>query len=331
MTVSVPVSPTLSLSPTPAVTVSMVLTLTMSPISRLPLRFLYPGSQAPPGPGRLEVSETIVVDGEWERPEDGLPEPALRELAEALRLLESPGFLIQVANHVGVPIEKLMARLPGRASRIVSGSVDRALRAALDLAVKSLDAGLLRGRSGRWHTLAATVSGAVGGAGGLAALAVELPVTTTIMLRSIAEIAREEGEDLSRLEARLACLQVFALGGPTTADDAADNAYFAIRAGLADAMRRVAQEGAGRGLTRSLVGFVGKIAARFEIVVSEKAVAQAAPLLGAAGGAAVNAVFIRHFQRMARGHFTVRRLERAWGPEAVRAAARQLAAGRLSA
>lgn len=275
------------------------------------------------------MNETMVADGVWERPDEGLPEEALGELEEALRLLQSPGFLIQVANHVGVPIEKLMARLPGKASRIVSASVDRALRAALEVAVKSLDAGFLRGRSGRWHTVAATVSGAVGGAGGLAALAVELPVTTTIMLRSIAEIAREEGEDLSRLEARLACLQVFALGGPTAADDAADNAYFAIRAGLADAMRRVAQEGAGRGLTRSLVGFVGKIAARFEIVVSEKAVAQAAPLLGAAGGAAVNAVFIRHFQRMARGHFVVRRLERTWGPEAVRAAARHLETGRL--
>ncbi len=276
------------------------------------------------------MTETRVAEGTWERPEEGLPEPALRELEEALRLLESPGFLIQVANHVGVPVEKLMARLPGRVSRVVSASVDRALRGALEVAVKSLDAGFLQGRSGRWHTVAATVSGAVGGAGGLAALAVELPVTTTIMLRAIAEIAREEGEDLSRLEARLACLQVFALGGPTTADDAADNAYFAIRAGLADAMRRVAQEGAGSGITRALVGFVGKIAARFEVVVSEKALAQAAPLLGAAGGAAVNAVFIRHFQRMARGHFTVRRLERTWGSGAVRAAARALERGRLS-
>ena len=56
-------------------------------------------------------------------------------------------------------------------------------------------------------------SGAIGGAFGFAALAVELPISTTILLRSIAEIARAEGEDLSRPEARLACLEVFALGG----------------------------------------------------------------------------------------------------------------------
>jgi hypothetical protein len=36
------------------------------------------------------------------------------------------------------------------------------------------------------------------------------------------------------------------------------------------------------------------------------------------GGAAVNLAFIEHFQEMARGHFTVRRLERVYGADAVR-------------
>ena len=39
---------------------------------------------------------------------------------------------------------------------------------------------------------------------------------------------------------------------------------------------------------------------------------------GAAGGAAVNLIFINHFQDMARGHFTVRRLERKYGEEMIR-------------
>jgi hypothetical protein len=34
------------------------------------------------------------------------------------------------------------------------------------------------------------------------------------MLRSIADIARSEGEDLSDPEAALSCVEVFALGGP---------------------------------------------------------------------------------------------------------------------
>jgi len=47
--------------------------------------------------------------------------------------------------------------------------------------------------------------------------------------------------------------------------------------------------------------------------VSEKVAAQAAPILGAIGGAAVNAAFADHFQTLARGHFIVRRLERQHG------------------
>jgi len=54
------------------------------------------------------------------------------------------------------------------------------------------------------------------------------------------------------------------------------------------------------------------------VVVTQKLAAQAIPLIGAVGGAAVNYAFIEHFQDVARGHFTVRRLERRYGKEAVR-------------
>ena len=43
-------------------------------------------------------------------------------------------------------------------------------------------------------------------------------------------------------------------------------------------------------------------------------------VVGAAGGALINTLFIDHFQDMARGHFVVRRLERVYGTDAVRAA-----------
>ncbi len=42
-------------------------------------------------------------------------------------------------------------------------------------------------------------------------------------------------------------------------------------------------------------------------------------MIGAVGGAAINLAFVEHFQDLARGHFTVRRLERVYGPELVRA------------
>jgi EcsC protein family len=54
--------------------------------------------------------------------------------------------------------------------------------------------------------------------------------------------------------------------------------------------------------------------------VSEQVVAKSIPAIGAVLGATVNTVFIDHFQQMAHGHFTVRRLERRYGHEAVKAA-----------
>jgi len=54
-------------------------------------------------------------------------------------------------------------------------------------------------------------------------------------------------------------------------------------------------------------------------------------VIGALGGATVNAIFVSHFQDMATGHFIVRRLERAHGMEAVRRAYADLDAAALAA
>ena len=119
----------------------------------------------------------------------------------------------------------------------------------------------------------------------------------------------------------MACLEVFALGGTKEDDDGAETGYFAVRAALAGAMTEAAKYLAEHGLSSSgapvLVRFLSKIASRYSIQVSEKAAAQAIPLLGAAGGATINLLFMDHFQNMARGHFIVRRLERTHGKEEV--------------
>jgi EcsC protein family len=73
-----------------------------------------------------------------------------------------------------------------------------------------------------------------------------------------------------------------------------------------------------------LVRLLTQIASRFGVVVTQKFAAQAVPIVGALGGAAVNYAFIDHFQEIARGHFTVRRLERRYGKGAVRAAYEKL-------
>jgi len=80
--------------------------------------------------------------------------------------------------------------------------------------------------SNTWHKLAVAASGGIGGFFGLPAVAVELPISTTIMLRSIADIARSEGEIISNTESQLACIEVFALGGSNKSDNASESGYF---------------------------------------------------------------------------------------------------------
>jgi hypothetical protein len=142
------------------------------------------------------------------------------------------------------------------------------------------------------------------------------------MLRSIADIARSEGEDLRSIESKLACIQVFAFGGKSEQDDASETAYYAVRSVLtstvSDASRYIAQKGFTEKGAPALVRLINVVASRFSVVVSEKIGAQLVPIIGAAGGAIINVIFTEHFQEMARGHFIVRRLERKYGADAVR-------------
>jgi EcsC protein family len=75
-----------------------------------------------------------------------------------------------------------------------------------------------------------------------------------------------------------------------------------------------------------LVRLIAQIASRFGVVVTQKLAVQAVPIVGPLGGAAVNYAFIDHFQEIARAHFTVRRLERRYGKDAVREAYARLSA-----
>ena len=159
------------------------------------------------------------------------------------------------------------------------------------------------------------LSGLTGGAAGFAGTIIELPVTTAMMLRSIAQIAASEGEDIESEIGKLECLSVFALGSPsTTEDDTAESGYYAVRVALAEAMGRTT----GRSLQQLLPRILQPVVARFGVPVGWKFAGQAVPLAGAAAGAMINVAFIDHFQDKARGHFIVRRLERAHGADTVR-------------
>ncbi|MGA8929029.1 MAG: EcsC family protein, partial [Pseudolabrys sp.] len=162
---------------------------------------------------------------------------------------------------------------------------------------------------------------AAGGAFGILSLPLELPVSTIIILRSILDIARSEGENLADPESSLSCVEVFGLGGRTETDDAAEGGYFVVRGVFATSVTEAARFIAERGIVEEgspvLVRLIAQIASRFGFVVSQKAAAQTIPVIGALGGAAINYAFIDHFQSVARGHFTVRRLERKYGKDTV--------------
>jgi hypothetical protein len=244
-----------------------------------------------------------------------------RDLERAVALLEHPSLVARITDAVGQPIERFVGFLPADASGRLHRTVRSVLYRLLDVSVGTMRAGRRGPAATLSHKVAGGITGAEGGFFGGAALAVELPVTTTVILRSIADIARSEGEDPASLDTRLACLEVFALGGRSEADDGAETGYYAVRAALAKAVSDAAKYIAERGLTQEgapvVARLIAQIASRFGTVVSEKVAAQAVPVIGAIGGAGVNLLFIDHFQDVARGHFTVRRLERSHGVDEV--------------
>jgi len=245
-------------------------------------------------------------------------------LQQAKRALENPGLAARITSVIGRPIEQGMKLLPEAWSEQVASITNKALESALKAALVTLHKQPRTRSSNLWHKVAVTATGAGGGAFGLAALAVELPVSTTIILRSIADIARSENEDLRLPLTKFACLEVFALGGRTSKDNAAESGYFIVRVALAKAVSEAAQFIAERGIAQEgapvIARLITLIAGRFGIVVSEKFAAQSIPVVGALGGALINLAFIDYFQTIARGHFVVRRLERVYGAEVVRSA-----------
>lgn len=236
------------------------------------------------------------------------------DLKCAKQFLNNPSIASKIFNKLGITIEKGIQWLPAWWNTGVQMVSERALTQTLNLAVLTMQDRRCIPASENIHKMVAAVSGGVGGAFGLTALVIELPISTLVMFRSIADIARCEGEDIRSIETRLACLEVFAYGGRCHYDDGAENGYFAIRAGLTKTVGTLMGCGA-EDSAPILVKFISQISARFGVVVSEKAAAIAVPVLGAAGGMLINTVFLEHFQSTARGHFIIRRLERAYGRE----------------
>jgi len=133
-------------------------------------------------------------------------------------------------------------------------------------------------------------------------------VTTLAIMRRIGRIALEEGEDLATDSARRACLEVFALRSGHTGVES-EGGYYRTRMLL--------QGG-------PLLRLLAEVAAKYGVQLGQKLAVQAVPVAGAVCGAAINTAFMGQYERLARAHFTMRRLERVWGEAKINATRRTL-------
>jgi hypothetical protein len=262
-------------------------------------------------------------------------------IAAAVRKLERPGRLVEFLNTMGKPAEAIIKGLPTWASSRIERALQRTLADAVGWAARTLDGSIhadeknvstlsnvaVKSRAAM-HVTAAAILGGFGGAFGIAALPIELPITTLVILRSIAAIARDFDADLDDPATRLECVSVLSLGGPSSSDDAMESSYLTARVGLAllvrDAGRFIAgkstfqlTEALARGAAPEVTRLIGAIAARLGYLAIDLAYAEMVPIAGAVGGAALNGYFANFFNHIAYYHFGLRRLERIYGEEPV--------------
>jgi hypothetical protein len=213
----------------------------------------------------------------------------LRALAQTHAGASNAG--IQVLNLIGGQAESLLDRLPAQVRMRLGDGTESTLKVAMEAAHRSRD---VVGESPGWMTRAVTTAmGAAGGVGGLPSAMAELPMTTTVLLRAIQDVAIENGFSAQEQGIRYDCLQVFAAAGPLDHDDGADLAFLSTR---------VAVTGA------SVQAVIARVAPRLATVLGQKLAAQTVPILGAAAGAATNYAYTSYYQKMAQVHFGLRRL-----------------------
>lgn len=232
-----------------------------------------------------------LVSLKTEMPSD-LPPGALervRDLVICERRANGP--MMRAINGFGGQLEGWAARLPAPARRAVDDNTERLL---MNLylgaagAQKRMPAG---GRHG--HKIAAALSGAAGGAAGIASAVVELPATVMVMFAAMQKIAAENGFDPASDEVRLTCIDIFGAGGMGPEDDGVNTSFLGTRLGV-------------NGVT--IKALIARVAPAFSAMLGKALAAKAVPLIGAAAGAGINYAFTDYYQEIARVRFGLQRL-----------------------
>ena len=111
-------------------------------------------------------------------------------LKQAVQTLENPNFAARLADYAGIPVNRVLGILPKIANNQLGALVRSAVMKSLDVAIDTLEDESPPTPATWFSSFLAGVTGGVSGLFGIAALPVELPLTTTFMLRAIASIAR---------------------------------------------------------------------------------------------------------------------------------------------
>lgn len=209
----------------------------------------------------------------------------------AKRYQSAGGVGIQVLNLIGGQADSLLDRLPDVVRIRLEDGTEKALQVAMRAAHGSR--GVISDQPAWLNTAVATAMGAAGGFGGLPGALAELPVTTTVLLRTIQDVAVEHGFDPSAENVQFDCIRVLSAAGPLQDDDGADLAFFATRASL-------------QGV--AVQTLIARVAPRLATVLGQKLAAQTVPVLGALAGAATNYAYTSYYQQIAHVHFRIRAL-----------------------
>lgn len=252
--------------------------------------------------------------------------------------MEQLGWGIRSINVIGNTVESTMRFIPAKLLKRLQTLTEKVLMGIVKANLLTIQKNktFLKPANSTYKAIvtgSGAVSGFFGASTGLgtAIFASEVALTTKFMMRTIVDIARSEGEDIYSLEGQMACMEVFALGGTSKDDDGTESSYYATRVALSSSIQKITASSVKATLdtlvkSTSVVGtnivtkFISSIASRLSIVLSEKFLAQALPVIGAAGGGTLNYLFVAHFQKMASAHFAIRRLERTYGQALVQEA-----------
>lgn len=225
----------------------------------------------------IEIVEAVDVEAELDR------------LAEQYRAASGIG--LKMLNLLGGKAESLIDRLPATVRDNLNGATQRALATAMQAAQSTRIA--VPDQKPWVNTAATTAMGAAGGFGGLPSALLELPATTTVLLRAIQGAAAEHGFDPASENVQFDCIRVFAAAGPLAADDGADLGFVSLRLTLSGgAMHKL----------------IATVAPKLATVLGQKLAAQTVPVLGAVAGATTNYVYTTYYQQIAHVHFGLRRL-----------------------